>query len=180
MDRSGLFLARRYAQAFLGAFHKMLDADSVAAFESAERFFKTHQPACFFMDLSLLSPESKDRAVRDLLQRFKLPDCSYSLIMLIIKQRRALLLADVFHQLADLYKGQAGIITFTIQSSQVLEQEERKAIENFLKEQVTGQVFCSYELNPDLIAGVRIFNEQYLWEYSARAQLRALYNSVRR
>ena len=180
MDRSGLFLARRYAQAFLGAYYDVLAADDVTAFESAERFFKTHQPACFFMDLSLLSFESKRAAVLALIKQFKLPDCSYSLIMLIIKQRRALLLADVFHQLADLYKEQAGIVTFTIQSAQVLEKEERKTIENFLKEQVEGQIFCSYELNPDLIAGVRIFNEQYLWEYSAQAQLRALYNSVRR
>ena len=180
MDRSGLFLARRYAQAFLGAYYNILNSDHIAAFESAENFFKTHQPACFFLDLSLLSFESKRTAVLDLIEKFKLPDCSYALIMLIVKQRRALLLANVFHQLADLYKKQAGIVTFFIQSSQALDDQERKTIEFFLKEQVKGQIFCSYELNPDLIAGVRIFNEQYLWEYSAQAQLRVLYNSVRR
>lgn len=180
MDKSGLFLARRYAQAFLGVHSNTLKIEDVTAFEKSEYFFKTHQPASFFMDLSLLSAESKHTAVIGLIERFGLPQSCYSLIMLIVKQHRALLLGEVFHQLADLYKAQAGIVTFTIQSSQALQEEQRETIENFLKEQVEGQILCSYELNPDLIVGVRIFNEHSLWECSAQAQLRALYNSVRR
>lgn len=180
MDRSGLFLARRYAQAFLKVWYHSLRAEDIMGFERIEQFFKTHQPACFFMDLSLLSIASKREVVLNLVERFKLPQSSYSLIMLVIGQRRALLLGDVFHQLADLYKERADIVTFTVQSSYLLQEDERKTIENFLKEQIEGQVFCSYELNHELIAGIRIFNEQYRWECSAQAQLRALYNSVRR
>ncbi len=180
MDRSGLFLARRYAQAYLGVSYHLLVPDNVGAFEAAHVFFKEHQPACFLMDLTLLSPEVKKKALMDIIERFKLPVSCYALMSLVIAQHRAALLAPVFHQLADLYQKKAGIMTFSVQSVIALSQEEKTGIENFLKEQVPAQVHCSYELNPELIAGVRIFNEQYLWEYSAQAQLRALYTSVRR
>lgn len=180
MDRSGLFLARRYAQAYLEVSYHLLMPSHIAAFEAAHLFFKEHQPACFLMDLTLLSPAAKKQALMDLLERFKLPSSCYVLMCLVITHHRASLLAPVFHQLADLYQKRAGIMTFSVQSSITLSEQEKTIIENFLKEQVTVKVHCSYELNPELIAGVRIFNEQYLWEYSAQAQLRALYTSVRR
>ena len=180
MDRAGLFLSRRYAQAYLGVSYHLLVPDHVAAFESAHVFFKEHQTACFLMDLTLLSPEVKEKALIDLIERFKLPSSCYALMCLVIAHHRTSLLAPMFHQLADLYQKRAGIITFLVQSSVPLSEQEKTLIENFLKEQVSVRVYCSYELNPELIAGVRIFNEQYLWEYSAQAQLRALYTSVRR
>jgi len=180
VDRSGLFLARRYAQAYLGVSYHLLEPDHVAAFEAVHVFFKEHQPACFLMDLTLLSPVVKKKALMDLIDRFKLPSSCYALMCLVIAHHRASLLAPMFHQLADLYQKQAGIMTFSVQSSVLLSEQEKTCIENFLQEQVPAKVRCSYELNPELIAGVRIFNEQYLWEYSAQAQLRALYTSVRR
>ena len=116
----------------------------------------------------------------DLIERFKLPPSCYALMCLVIAHHRASLLAPMFHQLADLYQKRAGVMTFSVQSSIALSEQEKTCIENFLKEQVPVQVQCSYELNPELIAGVRIFNEQYLWEYSAQAQLRALHTSILR
>ncbi len=180
MDRSGLFLARRYAQAYLKTFYHLLTPDHIAAFEAIHVFFTEHQPACFLMDLTLLSSEIKKNALTNLIERFKLPVSCYALMCLIIAHHRAALLAPVFHQLADLYQEQAKIMTFCVQSSVALSDEEKTGIEKFLKKQVPMQIQCSYELNPELIAGVRIFNERYLWEYSAQAQLRALYTSVRR
>ena len=180
MDRSGLFLARRYAQAYLGVSYHFLEPDHVAAFEAAHVFFKEHQPACFLMDLTLLSPLAKRKALVNLIERFKLPSSCYALMCLVIAHHRASLLAPMFHLLADLYQKQVAIMTFLVQSSVPLSEQEKTFIEDFLKEQVPVKVRCSYELNPELIAGVRIFNEQYLWEYSAQAQLRALYTSVRR
>lgn len=180
VDRSELFLARRYAQAFLSLVFDTLTTADVIAFEAVHRFFKTHQPACFLMDLSLLDSDSKKKALMALIQRFKLPSSCYALMSLVIAHHRAALLPVVFHQLADLYQKRAGIMPFEVQSSLALSDEEKKIIEKFLKEQVHEQVLCSYAVQPELIAGVRIFNERYLWEYSAHAQLRALYTSVRR
>jgi F0F1-type ATP synthase delta subunit len=180
VDRSGLFLARRYAQAYLGVSYPLLAPEHVAAFEGAHVFFKEHQPACFLMDLTLLSPLAKEKALKDLIERFKLPLSCYALMCLVIAHHRASLLAPLFHQLAALYQKRAGVMTFVVQSSVPLSEQEKRGVENFLKEQVPAQVHCSYELNPELIAGVRIFNEQYLWEYSAQAQLRVLSTSVLR
>lgn len=180
VERSELFLARRYAQAYLEVWYQVLVPKNVSAFEAAHTFFKEHQPACFLMDLTLLAVEAKKKALMHLIEQFHLPVSCYELMCLVIAHHRASLLGTVFHQLADLYQKRAGIMTFVVQSSVGLEEHEKLMIENFLKEQMDVQIHCSYELNPDLIAGVRIFNEQYLWEYSAQAQLRALYTSVRR
>jgi F0F1-type ATP synthase delta subunit len=179
MERSELFLARRYAQAYLEGFYHVLVPEDVSAFERAHTFFKEHQPACFLMDLTLLAASAKEKALMHFIERFKLPGSCYELMSLIITHHRASLLGMVFHQLAHLYQQRAGIMSFIVQSSVVLEAQERLTIENFLKEQLHAQIECTYELKQELIAGVRIFNEQYLWEYSAQAQLRALYTSVR-
>lgn len=179
MDRSQRFLARRYAQAFLNVHFATLKVEDLGRFERGEQYFRTHQGAIFLMDLSLLSRETKEKAVQDLVEKFGLPTSIFKLIMLVVSHHRTSLLGFIFHELADAFKEQAQIITFTVQSSQPLSTLERSIIENFLQDQLEGQLFCQYEVTPTLIAGVRIFNEQYLWEYSAQAQLRALAHSVR-
>ncbi len=71
-------------------------------------------------------------------------------------------------------------MTFFIDSSLPLSDEEKNHIESFLKEQVQAIVLCSYRVTPELVAGIRIQNENYLWEYSVQAQLRAISTSIRR
>ncbi len=180
MDKSRIFLARRYAQAFLDLVYDQMEMSDIASFEHAEIFFKTHQHACFLMDLSLLSGESKREAVRTIISTYHLPSLVEELLVLLITQKRSALIADVLSQFVGLYKKRAGIMTFFIDSSLPLSDEEKNHIESFLKEQVQAIVLCSYRVTPELVAGIRIQNENYLWEYSVQAQLRAISTSIRR
>ncbi len=180
MDRSQIFLARRYAQAFLDLVYDQMKMSDIASFEHAESFFKTHQHACFLMDLSSLSGESKEEAVRSIISTYHLPALVEKLLLLLMAHKRSALIGAVLSQFVGLYKQRAEIMTFSVESSLPLSEQEKNHIESFIKEQIKANIVCSYRVVPELIAGIRIHNEKYLWEYSAQAQLRALHTSIRR
>lgn len=180
MDKARLSLAKRYARACLKVAADRVTAADIDAFEDAATFFKTHQQACFLMDLSLLSESSKKQALQLVIEKYKLPHFAMQIFLLIITHRRSSLIAQVLFYFVQLYREQVGIVSFSVESSVALSDQEKKEIEHFLKEQVQREIVCTYTLNKDLIAGLRMYNEKYLWEHSAQAQLRALYTSVKR
>lgn len=180
MDKSQRLLAARYAQAFLDVVYDQLQPASIGGLEKAAAFFSCHQQACFLMDLSLLSAESKQEALKKYVDRYLLPPVTEKLLALLVTHKHSGLIGAVLSQCVALYKKRARIMTFTVESSLELSHEEKATIENFLKEQVSMVVVCSYFIVPSLIAGIRIHNENYRWEYSVHAQLRALYTSVKR
>ncbi len=180
MDRSQRFLARRYALAFLEVNGNALSFVDIQAFDKAVVFFKTHKQVSFLLDLTLLTFESKRQAITQFLNNLHLPDCCSSLFELVLRHKRSSLFPEIFDQLSQLYRIRLNILHFTVESALPLLDEDKHAIELFLKNQVTATIECSYEVDKNLIAGVRIHNEKYLWEYSAKAQLRALSNTERR
>ncbi len=180
MDRSQRFLSRRYALAFLEVNADRLSSDDIQAFERASNFFKCHKQVSFLLDLSLLTFEDKRHAITQFLHNLHLPLSCSSLFELVLRHKRSLLFPDIFDQLAQLYRARLGIVLFTVESALPLTDQEKKDVELFLKSQITATIECSYVIDESLIAGIRMYNEKYLWEHSAKAQLRALSNTERR
>ncbi len=180
MDKTQRILAFRYAQAYINLVYGQLSLKSIVSFQDAAAYFSCHKQACFLMDLSLLSSEKKEEALRHCIQRYGLPAGTEKLLGLLLAHKRSEIIGQVFNACIVLYKKRAQIMTFAVESSLALSEKEKHDIEQFIQRQVSGTVLCSYSVTPALIAGVRIHNENYRWEYSAQAQLRALYTSVRR
>lgn len=178
MDKARLFLVRRYAQAFLDLVYDEVSVPVIDDFEKAVEFFETHKEICFLIDLPLLSQERKEQALQAIIEKFRLPALSKKLFFLLIAHKRSMLLAQVLTCFIQLYKERAHIVSFVVESSFELSDNQKKDIEFFLKEQVQATVICVYRINTNLIAGVRMSNEKYIWEHSAQAQLRALHTSV--
>ena len=180
MNKKEHILAQRYATAYLNIFSESLHAHDIPAFQEASQFFKEKKQACFLFDLSLLSYDVKQKALNAIVKACSLPKSSLSLFSLVIADKRSLLLSAIFDEIAQLYKKQLHLVTMNIESSVELSSEEKNTVKAFLEEQLQSEVTCFYAINQRLIAGIRMANNQYVWERSVQAQLKALQSSGRR
>ncbi len=177
MNKMHTILAQRYASAYLKVFSRNLTRQDIFSFEAVSLFFKQKKQACFLMDVSLLSAEAKDKALQDIISFYKLPNSCMNLFSVVIKEKRSLLLGAIFDQIAQLYKKQLEIITMLVESSLEMSDQQKIEIALFLKQQLQAIVICTFKINSALIAGLRISNQNYVWERSVQAQLKALENS---
>ncbi len=171
-------LARRYARAFLNVCGDSLTTQAIEALAELTLFLKGHTHACFLMQLSFLSVDTKEQAVRDLCHRFKVTEGVQKLFLLLIEHQRTSLATHVFDAVIDFYKRKENIVHFSVSTACKLSDQQKKLLEGFLHEQVKGTIFCSYEIDETLVAGIRLQSDNWLWEDSVRGRLRTLQQTL--
>jgi len=172
-------VALKYAKAFLNVFIDELSLDDYRNLVVLEQFLKGRREALAFLILPHIEPAIKQQALGSVIEKFSLPDCFNRLVQLLIKDRRAFLFPLVLHVIARLYRRRKHIENFVIQSSYPLDSSEREVIEQFLAQKTGAKILSNHEINKDLIAGIRLKSDRYLWEYSVAKKLRTLTVSPR-
>jgi F-type H+-transporting ATPase subunit delta len=162
-----LSLARRYAQAFLNISFDELEMHDLPALKGAIDYFDTHRSVLSLLKVSLIGPEEKIQALSlILIERFKLPAAFNGLVNLLVVGKRAFLIQQVLKLIYELYQERAKIMIFTISSASPLADDEKKMLETFLTRTVPLNLIYDYLVDPELIAGVRMQSNRYLWQYS--------------
>ncbi len=166
-------LARKYAQAFLGVAGNDLSLDTiqtVASLAQALKVTKSEMQRVF-----AVVPESAQRTVcENIVAQAKLPASFADLIRLLSEDKRLILLFLVFEQLVKLYKERARVMSYTITSSHPLDDAKRAAVKQFLARSTGYVIMDEYEVDKNLIAGIRMRSDTLLWEYSIDKQLKAI------
>lgn len=180
VKRKKRYLARRYAKAFLNTFGEQLSIDNQKALCSGAAFFKKHKQTTFLMQLGFLEKDLKLKALAKICNEIELPTFFEKLMQLLVNHKRSFLLEEVFEQLCILFKKQLGTMEFSVKSAGLLSELQKKEIVSFLEKETGKKIFCSYEQDPSLIAGIRLQNECFLWENSIRGRLSRIQGSLKR
>ena len=167
-------LARRYAQAYCNLFSSSCTPNIIEKLAQMNAFFASHKKALFFLGLPQLALSVKKDALTALIEKIGLPKELDNLFLLLIAQKRAILIPQVCMQLRELILQKNDILECTVSSAQELMQEERDMLIAFFAQLTKHDIRAQYVIDKTLIAGIAMHSTTYAWEYSIRKQLHTI------
>lgn len=174
MDIKLTVLARKYAQAYLNLFGDQLSEKDYQKLQTLSEFIEAHRQTVFFLGLQSIAAEDKEKIIFKLVDQYNLPISLKKLISALIKNNRAALIGKTLAQICELYRKNNRIMLFQISSSCPLEEKYLHVINKFLTDKTGLTIISKSEVKKDLIAGLRLQSNMYLWEYSIKKQINRL------
>ncbi|MCA9770485.1 ATP synthase F1 subunit delta [Candidatus Dependentiae bacterium] len=167
MSGSKSYIAQKYAVAFVNVYGKHIDKNMCDMLMDLAWKLKKKYGALALLSTPCIAYEAKHHALKKLLpvQYFD------TLIGLLIKNKRILLLPQVLVHIVKYYYKQHNIIRFVISSAQELTGQEIKTVVDFLATKANTVVIYHYKIDQQLIAGIRAQSDQFVWECSVRQRL---------
>jgi ATP synthase F1 delta subunit len=164
-------LARKYAHAFLNCFGSQINRETFNTLCTLETFFRSNKKILYFLSLSSLTPEVKKRYLHELFNQFNVAHLCDPLLHTLLLTKRGQLIGAVLTAFVELYKTDQNIASFTITSSHPLEPLWIASLEQFLADVSGCDIIYNYNVDNNLIAGIRMQSDTLLWEYSIKKQL---------
>lgn len=171
---SDLALARRYAKALLGI------ADAGDAIETVQAELDGADQALSDGEAqSLLTgptvpPRAKLAAIRELAERAGLSDVTRHFLCRLIEARRIDALGDICAAYRTLARERGGIIEAQVTSANPLSDAQSSAVQQALEAKTGKSVIMKVDVDPALVAGVRIRIDNLVLDGSAQGRLRVL------
>lgn len=171
-------LSKKYATAYLQIHEKNYTYDDMHTMWRAAQFLSEHHNLLFYLSLSLVDKESKQRFVTIFIEKFHLKDSLKSLFTLLIKHKNIFLAAYILQDMYGLYKKRNNISNLQITAASELSSEDIKFLKDFFAKKSGSLLVVQHYVDPSLVAGVRLQTETLLWEHSIAKQLRKLKQDV--
>ncbi len=173
MNLENAVLARKYAQVFLDKAGSSFTIDDYKQLSSVKNFLTNNRRILFLLNISTLE-KAVPQVAAYISQQFNAKQTMQKLIALLVKQRRALLLPDILHHIADLYEEFNNILYFTIKSSHPLNDNELDTVVQFLTNKSNKRIVYEYQQDSRLIAGISLTSSTRGWEYTVEGALEKL------
>lgn len=167
-------LSLKYARAFTNIHSDKITYDDLSNIENLIKFLKEEKRLFFYLRLSFIEEEIRILVFNKLLEKFKLKEIFQDLFILLMDQNRVSLLIHILEHTVKIIKNKLGIIQFTFYISHELKKEYINTIEKFLENKTGKKIIYKKIIDPSLIAGLKLINDNYLWEYSIKQQLLSL------
>lgn len=167
-------LARKYATAFLNQHGSLLSLADCATFVNAQEFIKKHPHFLFLLQLPVLPKNIQQKNLDEFFAKTSLNVELKQLCNLLIDHKRLALLPELLSALKRLYLERNNIMEFTISSSHALTAQQLEDIITYLHAQTGKKIIYNNYVDKNLIAGIRLQNNTYLWEFSIERQLREI------
>lgn len=167
-------LSRKYAQAVLNVFGQSISRDDIAHVEQIISFLKQHKKALFFLRLSRIDVQIKERALDRLFEDLSNKKPFIALVHLLVQENRAHLVYSTLSELVTLYYDMHKVMAFEISTSHSISAESLSRVQQFLARETGNDIIYTYTHDASLIAGIRAQSKTILWEHSIRKQLREI------
>lgn len=174
MNPENSILARKYAIAFMEVVDGQFDDTEFTRVEELKNFLRVNKTILFFLNLSLINRKDVVAALDLLYKNFKTHEICKRLTLLLVKQRRALILPDILHHIGDVYKIRTNSVFFDVTTSQAVDKEGLRAMISFIERKTSKRVLYEHAVDKNLIAGVKLQSDTLAWEYSVKRRLEEL------
>ena len=174
MIYSQSLVAKQYAKAYLIEFEDLLTSTDIDNMKSAIRFFRRHHNFMSLVSLMTKLHERKHVMIDEIFSHFSLHDSLKKLVEILLRHKRLLYFAQVLQDICSLWQMRSGTLEVTIRTATPLTESEIIKFESFFAKLSGKRIIRHVEIDPSLIAGVRMQSEIFLWEYSIAARLRQL------
>jgi F-type H+-transporting ATPase subunit delta len=149
-------IGRRYASALF----QLLDQSGIGPARSALGALQQGLEETPAFKHLLASPvfnfEEKQGVLNELSQRMQAPPVMRDFLIQLLKKNRAILLPEISEAFAELADQQQGIQPVWVGSAKPLDSAEKEQIKNTLTQTLQHGVEVAFEVDPDLIAGLKI------------------------
>ena len=167
-------LARRYALAFLHHEKKEITQEYIDHMIGFVRFKYAHRDLFFFIRLQTITADLKKSIILDsFLKQFHVDQLLEPLVQLLAEHKRLALLAQTMLFIVYYYYEKHGIAKCLITSCHELTEEQITVIKKHFERMINQKVLIVHAVDKNLIAGMRISTQTFLYEYSIQRQLRA-------
>lgn len=173
--------ARRYARALLLiAQEKNQISEFKQQLERVALFFEEH-PDLFIQLLSpALSKRAREKILKQIIPAFALsPEMENFLLLLNLKARLELL-PQIYSAYLALSDQALGIQRALVFSAKPLRDNEKQKLIETLKKRTGKTILAEFQVDPELIGGVKVQIGSQLWDGSVRAQLKLMEEKLRR
>lgn len=170
IDNPEVVVSKKYARAILNSY-----ALSYADIRHIEHLGIMIKQNTFIMALFKFPSTEYKYYQENLVSRVKnfgFPKNMHILIDVLGQKRRLFLLPVICYWIAIYFREKHSIIQFLITSSQDLSFKDKETIDLFLKKSTQSTVELSYHVDYNLIAGLRMQSDMYVWEKSIAQKLR--------
>ncbi len=171
-------IMRRYAVAYVTVFEHELHKDDVASVTRAIPFFRRHAQALYFLTLPTITNEQKIAIMADVMKKLQMPGSLIRLLDLLIHHKRSSFWCGTLEAVVSYYYDKHQIAQAVVESFPELSDEQKKDIEQSFKRLLAKDVLYTYQVCPDLIAGLCIKTDNLMWEDSLAKKLRAVRSAV--
>lgn len=176
-NENRLIIAKKYAQAFINIFKKKLVFDDLKKLESFSQYLRKNRNIFVYAKLSLIDISVKKEVFDKLLFSFNLGNFFSDLVNLLIKHNRISLLPEVLDNIIKIYKNDNNIMEFNVISSDKLTENRLNLIKTFLSNKTQKYIIIKEKIDPNLIAGLKIYSDEFEWQNSIRHRLNLLERS---
>lgn len=172
-------VVRKYAHAYLNVNNALLTLGDIQNIERFGQFLQGQRRFLFFLRVPTLGDAYKKEGLDRIYAQYPVPESFYTLIQMLLDTRRMELICDICVMIGILYKEKNAIHEFQVISSYSLSSDQKKDVEQFLTNTISGTILCTYTVSHELIAGIRIQSNTMIWEHSINQQLRAVHREQR-
>ncbi|MBA3751488.1 F0F1 ATP synthase subunit delta [Candidatus Dependentiae bacterium] len=167
-------LAKKYAKAFINLFSDHISDEVADRIYTLSRYLVEHRRALFYVQLTKLDGDATKKNFDDLFMRFGVDHIFSPLIDMLLEAKRIFLIPRIMYYIYHLYLEKRNSMFFTIESSVPLTDDELSVLRTFLENKTGKNILYHVKLNPDLIAGVKMYSNTRYFEQSIRNYVRTL------
>lgn len=174
-------LARKYAKAYFRMNQRTISDEHIMQLKNLLEFCSLHKSLLSYLTIPSLSDQTKQHVIQTLCDTYAQSSSLNNLFNLLIAHKRVELIIPVITSIIRLYNTKNNILTVSIQTSHTLDEQELASIIKFVQTKTGAHtVIPSVALNPNLICGIRVSTETWLWEHSVQRLIATATSSVLR
>lgn len=172
-------IAQKYAVAFCNVYGDELNDDVIQHFMRFASLIETRRGILVYLMMKSLSHDKKEEMIQKIINRYSLGASFRQLAVLMYRQRRLPLLRLTLQRIVRLYWKRKSTVLFNVESSHPLQESEKQKIISFIQShEYPKTVRAEFLVTPDLISGIRIKGDVWIWERSIRILLRDVKQSM--
>jgi F0F1-type ATP synthase delta subunit len=173
-------IIKRYTRAFLQIYKEQLQPVDLEALSAFAYFLKHHHTLAFFAHHSIIEPEKqvalyiKAFSCKAPRARPELIRAVEQLITILISHDRLVLLPAIIALIVLRFFKVIGYQHASITTAIAVTDAQKKDIIESFRALTDKKIDAEFEIDPQLIAGVKIVSQDYLWESTLAQKIKAL------
>jgi len=174
MTPSRIDISKKYALAYIQVFDEFLDETILDKFKVAYEFLSKNTNMLFLLSSYDLAQEEKQKIATTFVHFFSFHQSMHKLINLLLEKKHICFLAEILRDAYCCYKKNKNIEDLVITSSSIISQKDQEELKQFFMNLSDKKYRVTLKQNADLIAGIRMQSDTFLWEYSVAKKMKKL------
>ena len=150
-------VANRYAKAFLESLTKVEQAPEIlAAFNQFQGLLEENKDLKLALHSQFFLIEKQKKVLKDVLALMKVPEKGGRFLTVLLEKHRLKELPEIIKRFEILYLNKSGVVPLEVWTRKAIKAPEKEELEKKFSKHFGKQVKAYYQVNPELIGGLKV------------------------